>query len=158
MLIYFSCKLFLKRFFFGTQSYRTHIFFAGLFDPLMGPEQVLPVRIRVDLGVMKMKGYSQDLEPHHQMQYNAISRTPLFRIRVRLNSLERKRSAYFFNSASFFSKLLLFLLFSLSSFNYFPQIFKSTNRRCLEYTDAPSPPQKTGCPRYDPKEHLIVGL
>ena len=29
-----------------------------LFDPKIGPNQVLPLRTRVDLGAMAMKGYS----------------------------------------------------------------------------------------------------
>ena len=38
----------------------------------MGPKQVLPLRGRVDLGVMAMKGYiispkAQGLETHHQI-------------------------------------------------------------------------------------------
>ena len=40
----------------------------------------IPVLVRVDLGVMTMKGYSTLLkaariEPHHQIQFNVISRT-----------------------------------------------------------------------------------
>ena len=44
-----------------------------LFDPYIGPNQVLPLQVRVYLGVMKMKGYSTFpkvpalLEPHHQI-------------------------------------------------------------------------------------------
>ena len=44
-----------------------------LFNPYIGPYQVLPLRARVDLGVMAMKGYSAFpkapvlLEPHHQI-------------------------------------------------------------------------------------------
>ena len=44
-----------------------------LFNPLIGPYQVLPLRARVDLGAMAMKGYSKFpkapalLEPHHQI-------------------------------------------------------------------------------------------
>ena len=44
-----------------------------LFDPQIGPCQVLPRWIRVDLEVMTMKGYSTFpkapalLEPHHQI-------------------------------------------------------------------------------------------
>ena len=42
-----------------------------LLDPLIGPYQVLPLQLRVDQGVMAMKGYSPfpkalGLEPHHQ--------------------------------------------------------------------------------------------
>ena len=38
----------------------------------MGPKQVLPLWVKVDLGVMAMKGYSSfpkgpELEPHHQI-------------------------------------------------------------------------------------------
>ena len=44
-----------------------------LFDPQIGPYQVLPLWARVDLGAMVMKGYSAFskapalLEPHHQI-------------------------------------------------------------------------------------------
>ena len=44
-----------------------------LFNPLIGPYQVLPLRTRVDLEVMAMKGCSAfpkapaSLEPHHQI-------------------------------------------------------------------------------------------
>ena len=44
-----------------------------LFNPYIGPYQVLPLRARVDLGAMAMKGYSAFpkapalLEPHHQI-------------------------------------------------------------------------------------------
>ena len=43
-----------------------------LFDLLTGPNQVLPLRTRVDLGAMAMKGYSTfwktpRLEPHQNM-------------------------------------------------------------------------------------------
>ena len=44
-----------------------------LFDPYIGPYQVLPLRARVDLGAMATKEYSAFpkapalLEPHHQI-------------------------------------------------------------------------------------------
>ena len=44
-----------------------------LFDPEIGPYQMLPLRARVNLGAMAMKGYtafakaSAILEPHHQI-------------------------------------------------------------------------------------------
>ena len=44
-----------------------------LFDPLIGPYQVLPLQARVDLGSLAMKEYSAFpkapalLEPHHQI-------------------------------------------------------------------------------------------
>ena len=44
-----------------------------LFNPSIGPYQVLPLRDRVDLGAIAMKGYSAFpkapafLEPHHQI-------------------------------------------------------------------------------------------
>ena len=46
----------------------------------MEPEKVLPLWVRVDLGVMAMKVYSTylrapELEPHHQMQFSVIPRT-----------------------------------------------------------------------------------
>ena len=46
-----------------------------LFNPLIGPSQVLPRRPRVDLGTMAIKEYSAFpkapalLEPHHQIVY-----------------------------------------------------------------------------------------
>ena len=48
----------------------------------MGTEQVLPLRISLDLGVMTMKGYSTfpkapGLEPHHQMDHNHIQASNL---------------------------------------------------------------------------------
>ena len=45
---------------------------AVLFNPLIGPYQVLPLWARMNLGAMAMKGYSTFLkapallEPHHQ--------------------------------------------------------------------------------------------
>ena len=44
-----------------------------LFDPEIGPYQVLPLQAKMDQGVMTMKGYSALpkapalLEPHHQI-------------------------------------------------------------------------------------------
>ena len=43
-----------------------------LFDPKMGPYQILPLQVRVDLVVMVMKGYSTfpktpGLKPHHMI-------------------------------------------------------------------------------------------
>ena len=44
-----------------------------LFNPLIGPYQVLPLWAKVDLGAMAMKGYSAfpkapaSLEPRHQI-------------------------------------------------------------------------------------------
>ena len=44
-----------------------------LFDPLVGPYQVLPLRAGVDLGAIPMEGYSAFpkapalLDPHHQI-------------------------------------------------------------------------------------------
>ena len=44
-----------------------------LFNPKIGPYQVLPCWARVDLGAMAVKGYSAfpkgpaSLEPHHQI-------------------------------------------------------------------------------------------
>ena len=51
-----------------------------LFDPLVGPKQALPLWIRVNLCAMAMKEYSTlpktpGQEPHHQMQFNFISKT-----------------------------------------------------------------------------------
>ena len=47
-------------------------------------EPVLTVWVRVDLGVMTMKGYSTfprspELEPHHKMQFSVIPKTPLLK-------------------------------------------------------------------------------
>ena len=51
----------------------------------MGNRQVLQLRIRVDLIVMAIKGYSalprfQKLEPHNPMQFNVITRIPFSRV------------------------------------------------------------------------------
>ena len=53
----------------------------------MGPWQVLPLRVRVDLGVITIKGYSTflrypELEPHHLMQLRVIPGTPLCMTRI----------------------------------------------------------------------------
>ena len=46
-----------------------------LFDPLIGPYQVLPLQVRVDQGAIAMKGYSTFpkapalLQPHHEIVY-----------------------------------------------------------------------------------------
>ena len=47
----------------------------------MEPKQVLPFWVRVDLGIMTMKGFftlsrSPEQEPFHQMQFSGIPRTP----------------------------------------------------------------------------------
>ena len=49
----------------------------------MRPQQVLPLKIKVDLGIMAMKGYSTlprspELEPHHQMLFSIIPGSPIF--------------------------------------------------------------------------------
>ena len=49
----------------------------------MGSKQVLPLKVRVDLGVMAVNGYSTfpyvpEREPHYQMQSTVISRLPFF--------------------------------------------------------------------------------
>ena len=59
------------------------IFKKDLFNPFNRPGQELTLWIRMDLGVMAMKGYSTlpklpELKPYHQMQFSVISRTPLF--------------------------------------------------------------------------------
>ena len=46
----------------------------------MGPQQVLPIWVKVDLGVMATKRYSTfpkapGLEPRHQMQFSVVSKT-----------------------------------------------------------------------------------
>ena len=46
----------------------------------MGPKQVLPLWVKVDLGEIAMKRYftllrAPNLEPHHHMQFNVIPRT-----------------------------------------------------------------------------------
>ena len=45
---------------------------TSLFDPLIGPYTMLPLRVRVNLGTKAMKEYSalpkaSELEPHHQI-------------------------------------------------------------------------------------------
>ena len=47
---------------------------------MIGLSQVLTVGVRVDLGIMEMKGYisfpkSSGLEPAHQMQFSDIPKT-----------------------------------------------------------------------------------
>ena len=47
----------------------------------MSPYRVLPLQVRVDLGVMVMKEYptllrSPELEPHHQMWFSLILSSP----------------------------------------------------------------------------------
>ena len=49
----------------------------------MRPYQLLPFRVRVNLGVMAMKEYStllraSEMEPHHRMQFSVILRSPIF--------------------------------------------------------------------------------
>ena len=49
----------------------------------MGPRQVLPLPVRVDLKGIEMKGYpvlarSPELEPHYQMHFSLIRRTTIF--------------------------------------------------------------------------------
>ena len=53
----------------------------------MGPKQILPIQVRVDLRVMPMKGSSTflkalGLEPHHQMQFSVIPRILIERKQV----------------------------------------------------------------------------
>ena len=75
----FKCKYGLsKTFLFQAIQFTQTIEFSismllVLFNPLIGPYQVLPLRARVDLGAMAMKGCSVFpkapalLEPHHQI-------------------------------------------------------------------------------------------
>ena len=56
----------------------------------MGPQQVVPPQARIDLGVMKLEEYStllkySEVEPHHQMQFSVMPRTPFF-VREWVNS------------------------------------------------------------------------
>ena len=49
----------------------------------MEPKQVLPLRVRVNRWLIAMNEYSMfsiapEKEPHHQMQFNVISKTHLF--------------------------------------------------------------------------------
>ena len=51
---------------------------GGQYTTIMGPKQILPLQVRVSLGVMAMKGYSTlpsypELKPHHQMQFTQDS-------------------------------------------------------------------------------------
>ena len=55
-------------------------YYKALYDPYIGPKQALPLRVRVALGIMAMKGYSRftkdpGIEPHHQIQFTVIPRT-----------------------------------------------------------------------------------
>ena len=65
--IYIFCAIISLEFFFKHSLMKYKWF---LFDPLM--RQVLPLQVRVDLGAVKMKGYStfrrfSELEIHYQM-------------------------------------------------------------------------------------------
>ena len=63
--------------------YLTHRW--GVFDPFMGPCQVLPPWVKVDLGAVAVKGSlhtpknsgSPEPEPCYRMQFKVIPRTPL---------------------------------------------------------------------------------
>ena len=51
-----------------------------LFKPLIGPYQVLPLRVRVDVGAMAIKATPPPSKPQHQWNltirlFNVISRT-----------------------------------------------------------------------------------
>ena len=53
------------------------------FDRHMETSLVLPLRVRVELGIMAMKEYSPllrafELEPHYLVQYSVIQRTSIF--------------------------------------------------------------------------------
>ena len=65
----------------------------------MEPEQVLPLWVRVDLGVMAMKAYSTlpifpELEPHYQVQFSVITRTFLWWAGGLAPTLQEMQSAY----------------------------------------------------------------
>ena len=58
----------------------TNDFQTVLFDSLMEREQVLSLRVRVDIGIMAMKGYSiffifPELEPHYQLKFRLTAWT-----------------------------------------------------------------------------------
>ena len=80
----------------------------------MGPNQVLPLGLRVDLGVMAMEGYSAFpkapalMEPHHQVVYSVISRALV----VRILPLSRDAVGVFYNCSRLdFAKFKLNLTF-----------------------------------------------
>ena len=55
-----------------------------IFDSLLISQWILPLRVRVDRGVMANKGcFTIDWSPHHQIQFSAISRTPFLGERSR---------------------------------------------------------------------------
>ena len=63
----------------------------------MGPKEVLPLRVRVELEVTVIKGYSTlprspQIEPHYQLEFSVMPRTSFFR--VNLNPLNRVKSMY----------------------------------------------------------------
>ena len=65
--------------------------------------QVLPHRVRFDLGVMTMKGYSifpkaLELEPYHQMQFSLISRTV---VGIGVALLQRCSRCFFIHHSDF---------------------------------------------------------
>ena len=74
----------------------TNNFETDLFDSYMGPKQVLPVRFRVDLGVMARKGAlhtSQISRTEPSDALSVILRTPTFWWSVTV--LQEIPSAYF---------------------------------------------------------------
>ena len=69
-----------------------------LFDPYMGPLQVLPLWVTVDQGVMK--GYftlhrAPELDPHHQMQFSNLLRTTTFLVKFIIGRIKFKKKKYF---------------------------------------------------------------
>ena len=81
--LYLHSKLFLHRIIYQVFLSNTNNLKIDLFDSEMGPQQVLPLWVRVDLGVMSIKWYSAltislELEPYLQILFSIILRTPLF--------------------------------------------------------------------------------
>ena len=67
----------------NTNNFQTDLFNTQI-------EQIQPLQVRVDLGVMVIKGYSTQLralklEPHYQMEFSAIPRAPLIGVRAHTN-------------------------------------------------------------------------
>ena len=65
----------------------------------MEPQQVLPLCVRVDLGVMTVKWYfilprASELESHHQIQFSAIPRIVLFVVEGGFTPLQEIQSVY----------------------------------------------------------------
>ena len=112
-------QLFHKRSSFCTWSYRIRMIFKSIYLTHRW-NQVLPLWINVDLGIMAMKKSSiffrfPEQEPHHQTQFSVRPKTPHFREKG-LIPLKEIQSAYI--KPIFVSSLKWYLLNKFDGFNY----------------------------------------